>query len=128
MVHLTSGDYPETWENDLILFNKPYGVLSRCTTGRPVAGLCDHFGQRVSRGRQAGRRQRGIAAAHRRWGAAGAIAIPSTNSKTYWAQVGAPRRADLEPLRSRVRIFRFCGRPAKVRVIAEPPGLWPRDP
>lgn len=49
--------------------------------------------------------------------------------KTYWVQVeGAPTEADLEPLRRGVDLGDFVSRPAKARIIDEPPALWPRTP
>jgi 23S rRNA pseudouridine2457 synthase len=49
--------------------------------------------------------------------------------KTYWVQVdGVPSDADLEPLRHGVDLGDFVTRPAQVRIISEPPGLWPRTP
>lgn len=49
--------------------------------------------------------------------------------KTYWVQVeGAPTDADLAPLRQGVDLGDFVTQPGQVRVIDEPPGLWPRTP
>jgi 23S rRNA pseudouridine2457 synthase len=50
-------------------------------------------------------------------------------TKTYWAQVeGVPVDADLAPLRIGVDLGDFVTQPAQVRVIAEPHGLWLREP
>lgn len=49
--------------------------------------------------------------------------------KTYWAQVeGVPDEAQLERLRRGVSLPDGLTRPAGAKRIAEPDGLWPRDP
>lgn len=49
--------------------------------------------------------------------------------KTYWVQVeGAPTKEDLAPLLLGVDLGDFVTQPAKVKVIAEPENLWPRNP
>jgi len=49
--------------------------------------------------------------------------------KTYWVQVeGLPDQAALEKLREGVKLSDFSTQPAKTRIIAEPTGLWSRDP
>ena len=49
--------------------------------------------------------------------------------KTYWVQVeGVPDAAALEKLRRGVKLPDFTTHPAKVRIIDEPAGLWPRNP
>jgi 23S rRNA pseudouridine2457 synthase len=49
--------------------------------------------------------------------------------KTYWAQVeGAPCDDDLKPLRVGVDLGDFVTQPAQVSIIAEPHGLWLREP
>jgi 23S rRNA pseudouridine2457 synthase len=49
--------------------------------------------------------------------------------KTYWVQVeGEPSRAALETLRRGVKLPDVVTRPAVVRRMPEPAGLWPRDP
>ena len=49
--------------------------------------------------------------------------------KTYWVQVeGAPDEENLEPLRYGVDLGDFVTRPATVRIMQEPTGLWPRKP
>ena len=50
-------------------------------------------------------------------------------TKTYWAQVeGAPVDADLAPLRIGVDLGDFVTQAAQAKVIAEPHGLWLREP
>jgi 23S rRNA pseudouridine2457 synthase len=49
--------------------------------------------------------------------------------KTYWAQVeGVPDEMVLDRLRAGIALSDFTARPAQVRRIDEPAGLWPRDP
>ena len=115
----------------LILFNKPYGVLSQFTAEDGHPGLSAYIS--VPGVYAAGRLDRdseGLliltddgALQHR-------LADPRHKQpKTYWAQIeGAPTDADLEPLRQAMDLGDFVTRPARARVIAEPAGLWPRDP
>ncbi|MBS4096294.1 MAG: pseudouridine synthase [Sulfuricella sp.] len=49
--------------------------------------------------------------------------------KTYWAQVeGVPTPEALEALRRGVDLGDFVTQPAQARAIEEPPGLWARTP
>ena len=49
--------------------------------------------------------------------------------KGYWVQVeGTPTEGALEALRRGVDLGDFVTRPAGAEAMAEPPGLWPRDP
>jgi 23S rRNA pseudouridine2457 synthase len=49
--------------------------------------------------------------------------------KTYWVEVeGEPSAAALETLRRGVDLSDVVTRPAVVRRMPDPPGLWPRDP
>lgn len=115
----------------LILFNKPYGVLSQFTpegrwrglrevlplTGVYAAGRLDADSEGLLILTDDGKLQ-------------ARLADPRFKQpKTYWAQVeGSPTDADLEPLRHGVDLGDFVTRPASARIIPEPDALWPRDP
>ena len=115
----------------LVLFNKPYGVLSQFTPegrwrglaefipipGVYVAGRLDADSEGLLVLTDDGRLQARIADPKHKL------------AKTYWAQVeGCPDEAALAPLRAGVLLSDFTARPAQVRRIDEPAGLWPRDP
>ena len=114
----------------LILFNKPYGVLSQFTSddNRPTlaqfikiphvyaAGRLDHDSEGLLLLTDDGALQHHIAhPAHK---------LP----KTYWVQVeGAPNSYALTKLRQGVELNDGMTKPAEARLIA-PPKLWERDP
>lgn len=115
----------------LILFNKPYGVLSQFTPEGRWQGLRDHLDLP------------GVYAAGRLDADSEGLLILTDDGvlqsriadprhklpKTYWAQVeGAPDDSALEPLRDGIDLGDFVTRPAQVRIIVEPAGLWPRTP
>lgn len=115
----------------LILFNKPYGVLSQFTPEGRWQGLRDHLD--VPGVYAAGRLDadsEGLLILTDDGVLQSRIADPRHKlPKTYWAQVeGAPADAALEPLRHGIDLGDFVTRPAQVRIIAEPAGLWPRNP
>jgi len=115
----------------LILFNKPYGVLSQFTPEGRWQGLRDHLS--VPGVYAAGRLDadsEGLLILTDDGTLQSRIADPKHKlPKTYWAQVeGAPDEAALETLRRGVDLGAFVTRPAKARLIDEPAGLWPRNP
>ena len=115
----------------LVLFNKPYGVLSQFTPEGKwralgefislkevyVAGRLDADSEGLLILTDDGKLQARIADPQHKL------------EKTYWAQVeGVPGEADLERLRAGIKLSDFTAKPAIVRLIDEPPGLWQRDP
>ncbi|MBD3680076.1 MAG: pseudouridine synthase [Rhodobacteraceae bacterium] len=119
----------------LILFNKPFDVLSQFTDpanadsprrtlsefidvpGVYPAGRLDRDSEGLLLLTDDGRLQARIASPKHK--------MP----KTYWVQVeGLPDDAALEALRRGVDLKDGRTRPAKVRRIEEPEGLWPRVP
>jgi len=117
--------------SSLVLFNKPYGVLSQFTPegkwralaefipvkGVYVAGRLDADSEGLLILTDDGQLQAKIADPKHKL------------EKTYWAQVeGVPDEAALDRLRAGIALSDFTAKPAKVRLIAEPPGLWQREP
>jgi len=119
----------------LILFNKPFNVLSQFTdrsleaSGRetlsryvPVphvypAGRLDRDSEGLLLLTDDGKLQARIADPKHKM------------AKTYWVQVeGAPQEDALQSLRRGVRLKDGVTQAAKARLIEEPMGLWPRNP
>lgn len=115
----------------IVLFNKPYGVLSQFTPEDGHPGLKDYID--IPGVYAAGRLDRdseGLLILTDDGSLQHRLADPRHKlPKTYWVQVeGAPTDADLAPLRQPLDLGDFITRPAAARVIAEPENLWPRDP
>lgn len=116
----------------LLLFNKPYGVLSqftdraegRATLARYIdrsavrpAGRLDYDSEGLLLLTDDGRLQARIADPRHKM------------AKVYWAQIeGVPGTEELEQLRQGIRLNDGMTRPAPARLMEEPAGLWPRDP
>lgn len=115
----------------LILFNKPYGVITQFSPHEKHQTLKDYI--QLPNVYAAGRLDtdsEGLliltddgALQHR-------LSHPKHKEiKTYWAQVeGVPTEADLQLLRKGIDLGDFVTKPAEVRLINEPENLWPRDP
>lgn len=115
----------------LLLFNKPYGVLSQFTAEGRWQGLKDFIP--VPDVYAAGRLDadsEGLLILTDDGALQKRIADPAHKlPKVYLAQVeGIPDDAALAQLRKGVDLGDFVTRPAKVRKMNEPAGLWPRNP
>ena len=114
----------------LILFNKPYGVLSQFTSEGRWRGLKDFIA--VAGVHAAGRLDadsEGLLLLTNDGLLQARIADPRFKlEKTYWVQVeGAPGEAALEALRLGVALNDGLTRPARARLM-EPPMLQEREP
>lgn len=115
----------------LILFNKPYGVLSQFTPegrwrglkdfidipGVYVAGRLDADSEGLLLLTNDGKLQAHIADPRHKM------------EKTYWVQVeGLPTEAALQALRAGVVLNDGLTRPARAGLMNAPPDLWEREP
>ena len=115
----------------LVFLNKPYGVLSQFTPEGKWRALAEFIP--VKDVYVAGRLDadsEGLLILTDDGKLQAKIADPKHKLlKTYWAQVeGVPDEAALDKLRAGIKLADFTAQPAQVRRMAEPPGLWPRDP
>ncbi|MEH3048359.1 pseudouridine synthase [Sphingomonas adhaesiva] len=117
----------------LVLFNKPYNVLSQFTdrgTQGARATLSDHIDlPGVYPAGRLDRDSEGLLLLTDDGRLQARIADPKFKlPKTYWVQVeGEPDAAALDQLRRGVTLNDGPTRPAEVEAI-DPPAIWPRDP
>ena len=118
--------------SQLILLNKPFGVLSQFTdtkspTTRPTLSAYVDVPAVYPAGRL-DRDSEGLLLLTDDGPLQAKISDPKHRmAKTYYVQVeGAPTDADLQPLRDGVTLKDGLTRPAKVHLI-DPPTLWDRD-
>lgn len=119
-------------DTKLILFNKPFDVLSQFTdsggTRKTLSAFID-----VPKVYAAGRLDKdseGLLVLTDNGKLQAKISDPKHKmAKTYWVQVeGIPDAAALQALRDGVQLKDGMTRPAKVAAMPEPNDLWPRTP
>ncbi|MDO8284240.1 MAG: rRNA large subunit pseudouridine synthase E [Rhodoferax sp.] len=115
----------------LILFNKPYGVLSQFTPEGRWRGLKDFID--IPGVYVAGRLDadsEGLLLLTNDGKLQARISDPRYKmEKTYWVQVeGIPDEAALEALRHGVQLNDGPTRAARASLMPPPPGLWEREP
>jgi len=119
------------YTSKLVLFNKPYRVVCQFTSHPTRPTLKDYIS--IPGIYPAGRLD---------WDSEGLLVLTDDGAlqhrisdpeerqpKTYWAQVeGTPQEEALAKFRRGINLGDFVTRPAQVRVIDEPAGLWHRKP
>lgn len=115
----------------ILLFNKPYGVICQFSRDGMHPTLADYIA--VPDVYPAGRLDtdsEGLLLLTDDGRLQHRITDPRHKlAKTYWVQVeGVPAEAALQQLCQGVMLKDGMTLPAEVRLIAEPAGLWPRDP
>lgn len=115
----------------VVLLNKPFGVLCQFSGGGARPTLAAFLPQRdVYPAGRLDADSEGLVVLTADGRLQARIADPRHKlPKTYWVQVeGTPAPAAVAALRSGVRVGDFTTRPARVRAIPEPSGLWQRVP
>ena len=117
--------------SDIILFNKPYGVICQFSADGSHPTLKDYIVVKEV-----------YAAGRLDTDSEGLLVLTSDGAlqhritdpvhkfrKTYWVQVeGEPSVEALQQLQRGVDVGDFVSAPAAARAMMEPSGLWPRNP
>lgn len=117
-------------QRKIVLFNKPFNVLSQFTDGNGRATLQEYID--IPEVYAAGRLDRdseGLLLLTNDGKLQNRLTSPSKSvSKTYWTQVeGIPDEQALAEFRTGLELNDGLTKPAKVQLIAEP-NVWPRVP
>lgn len=122
-------------DSKLILFNKPFDVLSQFTDSGSAGSARKTLSEfiDVPKVYAAGRLDKdseGLLVLTDNGKLQAKISDPKHKMpKTYWVQVeGIPDATALQSLRDGVQLKDGMTRPAKAAVMGEPDGLWPRTP
>ena len=115
----------------IILFNKPFDVLTQFTDSQGRKTLADYITEKkVYAAGRLDRDSEGLLILTNDGKLQQQISNPKNKmSKTYWVQIeGIPSEDDLDLLRAGIELKDGLTKPAKVRIMQAPYLLWERSP
>jgi len=122
---------PAPTQQKIVLFNKPFDVLSQFTDGGNRQTLAHYITEKeVYAAGRLDRDSEGLLVLTNDGKLQAQITQPNKKtSKTYWAQVeGIPSADKIKDLCEGVTLNDGMTLPAKVRIIEQPALIWPRTP